>query len=58
MTPRSKSSAVKYHWFCEHLMKGVVKIKPIGTAEQAADIFTKVTLQPIFEYPREKLLGW
>ena len=58
MTPRSKSIAVKYHWFREHLEPGVVDILPIASSEQLADIFTK-PLGPIqFEYLRKKLLGW
>jgi hypothetical protein len=58
MTPRSKSIAVKYHWFREHLEPGVVDIVPIASSEQLADIFTK-PLGPIqFEYLRKKLLGW
>jgi hypothetical protein len=58
MTTRSKSIAIKYHWFREHLIPGVIEIKAIGTAEQAADIFTKPTPQVTFEYLRKMLLGW
>ena len=32
MTPRSKSIAVKYHWFREHLEPGVIDIEQIGRA--------------------------
>ena len=42
MTPRSKSIAVKYHWFREHLEPGVAGIAPIASADQLADIFTKL----------------
>jgi hypothetical protein len=58
MTPRSKSIAVKYHWFREHLVPGLIEIQAIGTKEQAADIFTKATPQATFEYLRFMLLGW
>ena len=58
MTPRSKSIAVKYHWFQEHLEPGVVNIVPIASENQLADIFTK-PLGPVqFAKLRENLLGW
>jgi hypothetical protein len=58
MTPRSKSIAVKYHWFSEHLMSGIVDICPIASEEQFADIFTKPLFSLIFIRLRKKLLGW
>ena len=58
MTPRSKSIAVKYHWFREHLQPGVIDLVAISSAEQLADIFTKPLSPPTFVYLREKLLGW
>ncbi|KAI2509575.1 hypothetical protein MHU86_4836 [Fragilaria crotonensis] len=58
MTPRSKSIAVKYHWFREHLEPGVVDIVPIASSEQLADIFTKPLGSIQFVYLRKKLLGW
>ena len=33
LTPRSKSIAVKYHWFREHLKPGVIEIRPIASAD-------------------------
>ncbi len=58
MTPRSKSIAVKYHWFCEHLVPGILEVKPIDTNDQAADIFTKPLPPQQFEQLRRILLGW
>ncbi len=58
MTPRSKSIAVKYHWFREHLEPGVIDIVPIASGEQLADIFTKPLGPATFAYLCEKLLGW
>lgn len=58
MTPRSKSIAVKYHWFREHLEPGIVDIVPIASSEQLADIFTKPRAPAPFVYLRQKLLGW
>jgi hypothetical protein len=58
LTPRSKNIAVKYHWFQEHLVPGEVEIKPIGSDNQLADIFTKPLAAKLFEHFRSKLLGW
>ena len=58
LTPRSKSIAVKYHWFREHLEPGVVEIEPIKSSEQLADIFTKPLPPTPFLYLRKLLLGW
>jgi hypothetical protein len=58
MTPRSKSIAVKYHWFREHLQPGVIDLVAISSSKQLADIFTKPLSPPAFTYLRKKLLGW
>ena len=58
MTPRSKSIAVKYHWFREHLRSGEVEIKGISSEDQLADIFTKPLSPALFEKLRMSLLGW
>jgi hypothetical protein len=58
LTPRSKSIAVKYHWFREHLQPGVIDIQSIASADQLADIFTKPLSPAIFIHLRKLLLGW
>jgi hypothetical protein len=58
LAPRSKSIAVKYHWFREHLEPGVIDIHPIASADQLADIFTKPLSPPTFILLRKRLLGW
>jgi hypothetical protein len=58
MTPRSKSIAVKYHWFREHLEKGKIEIKAISSYDQGADPFTKPLIQLPFERFRLLHLGW
>jgi hypothetical protein len=58
MTPRPKSIAVKYHWFREHLIPGVIDIQAISSEDQAADIFTKPLLPVVLARARKLLLGW
>ncbi len=58
LTPRSKSIAVKYHWFREHLEPGVIEIRAIASADQLADIFTKPLAPTPFLHLRKLLLGW
>ena len=56
--PRTKHIAIKYHHFRDHVTKGMVTVKPIDTAEQLADQFTKGLQEGTFVYLRHKLLGW
>ena len=55
---RTKHIFLKYHHFREHVRKGLIKINPIETLEQVADIFTKDLPFPIFIYLRKKMMGW
>ena len=54
----TKHIALKYHHFREHVRKGLIKINPIDTLEQVADIFTKALLFPIFNCLSKKMMGW
>ena len=56
--PCTKHIALKYHHFREHIRKGLIKINPIDTLEQVADIFTKYLPFPIFNYLSKKMMGW
>ena len=58
MRPRTKHIALKYHHFRQAVSDKRVRIKPIDTKEQLADIFTKPLYKPLFEYLREQFLGW
>ena len=40
-TPRTKHIALKYHHFRQFVSNRTIKINPIDTLEQTADIFTK-----------------
>ena len=57
-TPRSKHYGIIYHWFREHVKNGTLKVVPIDTAEQLADIFTKGLAWSPFEKLRKQLMGW
>ena len=58
MTARSKHYATKYHWFCEYVKKGLIKVVGINTKDQLADIFTKGLAGDSFISLRERLVGW
>jgi len=56
--PRTKHIATKYHHFRNAVAKGKIKILPIDTKNQQADIFTKPLLKPQFEKLRKLIMGW
>ena len=58
MTPRTKHIALKYHFFRSHIKSGRIKILPIPTTEQRADILTKPLSGDLFVYLRNKIMGW
>jgi len=57
LTPRSKSLAVKYHWFRSHLSDSIV-ISDIDTKDQKGDGFTKPLPAPAFAQFRRSVCGW
>ena len=57
-TPRTKHIALKYHHFRSFVDDNTIRILPISTKEQLADILTKPLEIPSFEYLRKKLMGW
>ena len=57
-TPHTKHIALKYHHFRQFVTNGTLKINPIDTLEQTANIFTKPLDQTKFEYLRKKLCVW
>jgi hypothetical protein len=58
LTPRSKSIAVKYHWFRSHLSESTITIQHIGTDLQCANILTKALTRLKFKHEREMMMGW
>ncbi len=57
MRPRTKHINVCYHHFREHVRNGLIKIFPIDTKEQIADIFTKPLSQNSFVRHRKFICG-
>ena len=45
---RTKSIDIRHHFLREHVEQGTITIKPISTAEQRADIMTKVLGKQLF----------
>lgn len=58
MRPCTKHIALKYHHFGQHVINGTIRINPIGTKDQIADIFTKGLACDQFEFLRKPLCGW
>ena len=57
LCPRTKHINVCYHHFREHVRKGLIKIFPVGTADQIADVLTKALAQNDFTRHRIHLCG-
>ena len=58
MTPRTKHYAIKYHFFGEQVKAGNIKLFKVASKDNIADIFTKGLVKQVFQYLREKLIGW
>jgi hypothetical protein len=53
LRPCTKHINVCYHHFREHVQNGLIKIFPIGTKDQTADVLTKALPQNDFQrHPR------
>ena len=57
LRPRTKHINICYHHFREHVRKGLIKIFPIDTRDQIADIFTKALPQNLLQRHRRFLCG-
>jgi hypothetical protein len=57
MHPRTKHINVCYHHFREHVQNGLIKIFPVGTKDQTADILTKALPQNNFQRHRRHMCG-
>ena len=56
--PRTKHINVKYHHFRDYVSRGDVKLYPIRTSEQPADMLTKPLPAELLIKHRRKLMGW
>jgi hypothetical protein len=57
LRPCTKHINICYHHFREHVRKGLIKIFPVGTADQIADVLTKALAQNDFTCHRMHLCG-
>jgi hypothetical protein len=57
LRPRTKHINVCYHHFREHVRKGLIKIFPIDTKDQIADVLTKPLAQNDFQRHRHSMCG-
>ena len=57
LRPRTKHINVCYHHFREHVRKGLIKIFPIDTKDQVADVLTKPLAQNDFQRHRRSMCG-
>ncbi len=51
LRPRTKHINFCYHHFLEYVQKGLIKIFPIHTKDQIADVLTKPLAQNDFQHP-------
>jgi hypothetical protein len=54
----SKSIAIKYHWFRDHLKQGKIEMRTVESALQCANILTKALPRPQFELERKLIMGF
>jgi hypothetical protein len=57
LRPCTKHINVCYHHFRKHVCKGLIKIFPVGTSDQIADVLTKALAQNDFVRHRIHLCG-
>jgi hypothetical protein len=52
---RSKHIEIRYHFICDMVQRGALKLQCISTNEQVADVLTKPLSRVKFEHFRDKL---
>jgi hypothetical protein len=52
---RSKHIEIRYHYICDMLQRGALKLQYISTYEQVVDVLTKPLSRVKFEHFRDKL---
>jgi len=57
LRPRTKHINTCFHHFREHIRNGLIKIYPIGTKDQTADVLTKAIPQNDLQHHRKAISG-
>ena len=57
-SPRTRHIAIKYHHFRHFVDKEIIQVLSIGTADQTADMLTKLLCEELFKFHRMNLCGW
>jgi hypothetical protein len=52
---KSKHLEIRYHYICDMVQRGAVKLQYVGTYEQVADVLTKPLSHVKFEYFQDKI---
>jgi hypothetical protein len=52
---KSKHIEIRYHYICDMVQRGALKLQYISTNEQVVDVLTKPLSRIKFEYFRDKL---
>jgi hypothetical protein len=52
---KSKHIEIRYHYICDMVQRGAIKLQYVGTNEQVADVLTKLLSRVKFEHFRDKL---
>ena len=58
MKPRTKHINISYHHFREHVRLRTIRLHPISTKDQLADMYTKHIPRDIFPKVRKLIIGW
>ena len=52
---RSKHIEIRYHYICDMVQRGALKLQYVSTDEQVVDVLTKPLSRVKFEHFRDKL---
>jgi hypothetical protein len=52
---KSKNIKIQYHYICDMVQRGTIKLQYVGTNEQVANVLTKPPSHVKFEHFRDKL---
>jgi hypothetical protein len=52
---KSKHIEIRYHYICDMVQRGAIKLQYVSTNEQVADVLTKPLSGVKFEHSRDKL---